>query len=56
MAQGDTSVQIVTAPIDATSIKTAVDAAITATSISGALTVTSFNDGRALAVVAVERT
>ena len=55
MAPGDTSVQIVEAPINATTVKTAVDAAITATSASGTISLTSFNDGRGLVVVAVDK-
>ena len=55
MAIGDSTVQIVTAPIDATSIKTAVDAAIAVIStVSGSYFTTSFNDGRGLAVIGVQ--
>lgn len=52
MAIGDTSVQIVTAPINATTIKTAVDAALGATTLSAAVTCASFNDGRGMAIIA----
>ena len=54
MATGDTSVQVVSAPINSTTIKTAVDAALTATQISAQITIGSFNQGVAMAVVAVE--
>ena len=54
MGAGDTSVQIVTAPIDATSVKVALDAAIAATSVGARCTVTSFNDGRGIVVTAIE--
>lgn len=54
MATGDSSVQLVTPPITATSIKTALDAAIAATSGQCVISMSSFNDGRGFAVAAVE--
>lgn len=55
MALGDQSVQVVTAPIDATSIGVAINAALVATSSNANLIMTSFNDGRGLVIVAVEQ-
>ena len=55
MAAGDTSVQIVTAPINAATVKTAVDDAIAATSTGSDVMMASFNDGRGVVVVALER-
>ena len=61
MAVGKTNVQIVTAPIDATSIKTAYDACVTAIgagvgSLSGSYMTTSFNDGRGMAIMGIQST
>ncbi len=55
MAPGDSSSQIVTAPINATSVATAINAAIAATSSNANITMTSFNDGRGIVIVAVEQ-
>lgn len=54
MAQGDVDAQIVTSPITAASVKTAVDAALAATNLSGSVSLTGFNQGRSILVVAVE--
>ncbi len=56
LLRGDTTVQVVTAPIDATSIKTALDAAATAltNTVSGSYTVASFNDGRGMAILGID--
>ena len=53
MAQGDTASAVVTVPINATTIKTAMDSVKTAlnNTISGSYSMTSFNDGRGLAII-----
>ena len=56
MAIGATNVQIVTAPINATTVKTAFDACVTAlgcSAQSGSYMMSSFNDGRGIAIAGV---
>lgn len=50
MPAGDTDVQIVTTPVTAATIKTAVDAAITATGTAARLTITQLNNGSIVVV------
>ena len=54
MARGDTNIQVVTAPIDSTSIKTAFDACVSALGQSGSYMMTAFNDGRGLAIAGID--
>ncbi len=56
MAAGDTDVQIVSAPIDAASIKTAFDNCVSGIGavLSGSYTVASFNDGRGMAILGIQ--
>jgi len=50
----DSDAQIVTSPITAAKIVTAVDAARAAVGLSGPVSITSFNQGRSLAVVCTQ--
>ena len=50
MPAGDTDVQIVSLPITAATIKSAVDAAITATGTSARIPISQLNNGRAISV------
>ena len=54
MVEGDTSVQIVKSPINATTISTAVVAALVATNSNANLLMTSYNDGRGIVIIAKE--
>ena len=55
MAQGDNAVQIVTSPINATTVQAAVSGVLAIIGISGVVAMASFNQGRSLAVYAVDK-
>lgn len=54
MAQGNTNVQVVTDPANATTVKTAVDAVIAALAANTAVSITALGGGKAILIVGVE--